>query len=194
MNWNIENFEFVIGTITGVLMILTQLIYIKDITSLKVKPSILSWFGWSLLMGASLWSQIYELGWEWSLTGVLVSVIGCLAIALIALMKNNYSLKKIDWLVLICGLVCVGLFILSKDPVLTTIYAVIADLIIGIPTIVKTYKEPASEKSKAWKIGLLTWTLSLLICFNHDWIFSLFPVYLFVFSLTMVGLQYRRIR
>jgi hypothetical protein len=187
-------FEFVIGIITGGLMVTTQMIYIKDIIQIRVRPSLLSWFGWFLLMGASLWSQIDELGWEWSLMGVMVSVLGCFMIAMISLFKNNFSLKKMDWLVLLCGLVCVGLFIVSKDPVLTTIYAVVADFLIGIPTIIKAYNEPASEKSVAWKIGLLTWTLSLLICFNHDWVMSLFPMYLFIFSFTMVVLQNRKIR
>ena len=84
------------------------------------------------------------------------------------------------------------LFVASKYSILTTAYEVIAGFIIGIPTIVKAYEKPWSERSMALNIGLLTWILSLMICFNNEWVFTPFPLHLFLFSLTMVVLQYRK--
>ena len=184
--------EKIIGVLAGMAIGSAQLIYLVNGLQKKVTPSVLSWFGWAFLMGTSLVSQVVTKGWQWSMTGILCSTAGCVAIAAVAFFSGNYSFKRRDWWFLLAGLGCVGVYLGSANPWVTTIFAIIADALLGIPTIVKAYRDPASERSAAWVLGVVSSTLALVICVHHDMIYVLFPAYLWVFNAGMVGLTRRR--
>jgi hypothetical protein len=88
----------------------------------------------------------------------------------------------------------VGIYVLSDNPWVTTVFAIIADGLLGIPTIVKAYREPALERSVAWLLGVVSSTLALVICINHDLIYMLFPAYLWFFNGMMAVLTWGRRR
>ena len=185
--------EKYIGLLAGVVIGCAQLIYLFNTLTKKITPSVLSWFGWACLMGTSVLSQVVSKGWQWSLTSILCSTIGCLAIAVVAFASGNYSFVKSDLKYLVIGLVCVGIYLLSNDPWITTHFAVVADAALGIPTIRKAFREPATEKSPAWVLGVISSTLALVICIHHDPIYVLFPTYLFLFNGAMVWLTRVRV-
>jgi hypothetical protein len=180
--------EKYIGLLAGMVIGSAQLIYLYNTVKMKISPSVLSWIGWACLMGTSLVSQVIGKGWQWSMTGILCSTIGCFAIAVIAFFSQNYSFKKSDLSFLVIGLLCIGVYLLSQNPWITTIFAVIADAALGIPTIRKAIKEPATEKTVSWIMGVISSTLALTICLHHDPIYVLFPAYLFLFNGAMVYL------
>ncbi len=96
---------------------------------------------------------------------------------------------------LVAGLACVGIYVVSGQSLtLTTVFAIIADGLLGIPTIVKAYREPALERSAAWLLGVLSSTLALVICIHHDLIYMLFPAYLWLFNGMMAVLTWGRRR
>jgi hypothetical protein len=187
-----ETVEVIIGIVTICLMVATQGIYIIDVIRKKIVPSLLTWFGWALLMGVSLIAQIVESGWTYSQFGMITAALGCLAIGVTALILNNYSLKKIDWFILGAGLLCLVLYLVSKNAWLTTIYSILADLIIAIPMLIKVVNEPESEKTNAWYISFVTWALTLIISFKHDLLYAIFPIYLFVFCVVIIVLMNRK--
>jgi hypothetical protein len=184
--------EKFIGVLAGMAIGSAQLIYLVNGLQKKVTPSVLSWFGWAFLMGTSLVSQVVTKGWQWSMTGILCSTAGCVAIAAVAFFSGNYSFKRRDWWFLMAGLGCVGVYLGSANPWVTTIFAIVADALLGVPTIVKAYRDPASERSAAWMLGVVSSTLALAICVHHDVIYVLFPAYLWVFNAGMVGLTWGR--
>jgi len=183
-----HNIEKYIGLLAGIVIGSAQFIYLLNTLSRKISPSVLSWFGWACLMGTSVLSQVAGKGWQWNLMSLVCSTVGCFTIAAVAFLSKNYSFKKSDWKFLVFGLVCVGIYLLSNDPWVTTVFAIIADVVLGIPTILKAYREPATEKSPSWVLGVVSSTLALVICRHHDWIYVLFPTYLFLFNGTMVWL------
>jgi hypothetical protein len=180
--------EKYIGLLAGLIISGAQVIYLLNTLKKKIRPSVLSWIGWACLMGTSVVSQIIGKGWQWSMTGVLCSTIGCFTIANVAFWSKNYSYKKSDLNFLFVGLVCIGIYLLSNNTWVTTIFAVIADAALGIPTIRKAYKTPATERSVAWILGVISSAMALVICLHHDPIYVLFPAYLFLFNGGMVYL------
>ncbi len=184
--------ERIIGLFAGLLIFTAQLILLKDVITKKISPSLLSWIGWALLMGTSLVAQIVNKGWQWSLTGLLLSTIGCVTIFTLALVLNNYLIKKADWYFLLLGLVCLAIYLSSKNPWLTTGFAILADAIVGIPTIYNGFKYPASQKTSAWLLALTSWTFASFICIGHSLLYALFPIYLFLFNGLMYVLTHRR--
>lgn len=174
--------EKILGLLAGLIIGSAQLTYLLNTISKKVTPSVLSWFGWACLMGTSLVSQVVSLGWQWSQTQLLCSTAGCVAISSTALLTKNYSWRKADLTYLFIGLACVAIYLLSNNAWITTIFAVIADAILGVPTILKAWKDPGSERSVAWTLGVLSSSIALFICIGHAAIYYLFPVYLVIFN------------
>jgi hypothetical protein len=186
-----DTIEAIIGGVAICLMVATQLMYMLDVIKLRIKPSVLSWFGWALLMGVGMLAQIVESGWEYNQLPIIAATIGCVSIGFTALMLKNYCLNKVDWYILAAGLFCLVLYLVTDDAWLTTIYSIVADFIIAIPTLIKVFKHPKSEKSNAWYISFACWGLTLVICFNHNLLYALFPIYLFIFSGGMIVLMNR---
>ncbi|HXO75069.1 MAG TPA: hypothetical protein VN824_07550, partial [Puia sp.] len=81
----VSNIERGVGVVAGMVIFSAQVIYLVNTLKGKIRPSVLSWLGWALLMGTSLVSQIVGKGWQWSLTSILCSTIGSLAITSAAL-------------------------------------------------------------------------------------------------------------
>ena len=184
--------EEFLALLAGLLLIVSQIQYILHTFNKKVQPSILSWVGWAILTGTSLISQYMALGWQWNFTGILISTISCLVVAIVAIALRNFSLRKEDWKFVILGFACMVIYLASKNPWATTLFALFADLILGIPTLKKAYNDPGSERSPAWLLGLLSWTVSLILCVNQSVLSTLFPVYLFLFNVAMVYLTMKR--
>jgi hypothetical protein len=187
---NDMNLEKYLGVLAGLVIGSAQLIYLLNGLKRKVTPSVLSWFGWACLMGTSLVAQVIGKGWQWSMTGILCSTVGCIVIAGVAFFSGNYSFRKVDLSFLVVGLICVAIYLLSSDPWITTIFAIIADAVLGIPTIRNAVRAPKMERSAAWGLGVVSSTLALIICMHHDWIYVLFPGYLFLFNGTMAVLTW----
>ena len=187
-----ENLQQPIGIISGALIAIAQITYISNTFTKKVTPSILSWYGWAFLMGTSAIAQILEKGWEWSMTSLVLSAFGCVVVATAAILMRNYSLHKNDWIFLLLGFVCAAVYLTSKNAWITTVFAIIADFVMGVPTLLKAWKTPALERSNAWWFGLASWTLALIICWHRDWLYALFPIYLFLYNGAMAVLTTER--
>ena len=177
-----QQVERILGLLAGIIIFGAQVVYLINTIGRKVRPSVLSWTGWAFLMGTSVVAQVVGKGWQWSMTGILFSTVGCLAISTTAVLTRNYSLQRKDWLYVVLGALCVGVYMLSANPWMTTIFAIGADAVLGVPTIKKAWHDPVSERSWAWVLGVISSTLALVICVGHDWIYVLFPAYLVLFN------------
>lgn len=184
--------EKILGVLAAVIIGSAQVIYVINTIRRRIRPSVLSWVGWSFLMGTSVVSQVLAKGWQWSMTSVLSSAVGCLTIGLVALVSRNYSLARRDWKFLGSGALCICIYVLSGNAWMTTIFAISADGLLGIPTILKAIREPELERSPAWVLGVVSSTLALAICYGHSWIYVLFPAYLFCFNGLMAWLTQLR--
>lgn len=180
--------EKITGVAAGLVIGSAQVIYLINTLHRKIRPSVLSWLGWAFLMMTSVVSQVWSKGWQWSLTSVTCSAFGCLTIAAVAFFSGNFSLVRKDWSFLVLGLLCLCIYVLSSDPWATTLFAIGADALLGIPTIGKAWREPALERSPAWVLGVISSALALIICIGHDWIYVLFPAYLLLFNGAMAWL------
>ena len=186
--------ERILGLLSGVIIGSAQVIYLINTIGRKVRPSVLSWIGWAFLMGTSVLSQVVGKGWQWSMTGILCSTLGCLTIGVVALLIRNYALERKDWQYVVWALLCVMVYWLSANPWMTTIFAIGADAVLGIPTVLKAWRDPVSERSLSWLLGVVSSTLALIICVGHDWIYVLFPAYLLLFNGVMAYLTQARKR
>jgi hypothetical protein len=181
----LREYSFALNIIAGLFLAAAQSIYIVQILKKQITPSLLTWLGWSILVGLALFSQLIEYGWDWALIGHLFSAFGCTFIFFSAFFTKNFVILSKDWHFLYMGLGCVILYISHSDPWSTSIFAIIADALLGMPTLIKAIKSPKTEKSIAWNIALGCWALTLITCINNNLIFFIFPAYCFLFNGSM---------
>ena len=132
-----------------------------------------------------------KLPWILILSGSAILTLR-LIIALFSISINNFSLIKSDWWFLLLGFLSIGVYLVSKDSLITTLFAITADFLLGIPTLQKAFKFPSLEKSKAWVFGAFSSVLAISICFGDPIVYWLFPIYLFLYNLTMIILSNRK--
>lgn len=188
-----EGIEKILSTTAGLLIFSAQVVVLRDIYKRKISPGILSWLGWALLMGTSFIAQTTSKGWQWSLMGLLISTMGCFIISFSAWALSNFLIKRSDWNFLVLGLLCMVIYLVSKDPWLTTAFAILADFIVGIPTLRHAYEKPATQKTRGWTLGFISWSVSLIICIGHSPLYAMFPIYLFLYNAAMLRLTHRKL-
>ena len=189
--------EILLSSIAGLLLVIASVAYIASILNKdpkkRIKPRPLSWIGWALIMGVSLVAQIIKSGFEWSQITIFTSVFFCIFIAVVAFIVKSYLIKPMDWWCIVLGMICLGIYLSTKDALVTTIFAIVADFVVAIPTLHNAYVDPSSEKSSAWTYGVLSWSLTLIVCVGHPWIYALFPMYLFTMNAVFIYLTNRKV-
>jgi hypothetical protein len=181
-----------LGIVSGVIQIGSIIPYIWDIVHGSTRPNAVSTGLWTLLSGIALAAQI-SAGASWSVILVAGVAFNCAVITVLALSGYGYAkYGRIDWFCLLMGLVAIGAWVLTANPVASIVLVVLASVISNIPTIVKTYREPASEYSFSWFLVVIASSLSLLSTTQLNAQNLLYPgedwlVNIIIFSLSFFG-------
>jgi hypothetical protein len=180
--------------IAAVLMMGSPLSYLYKVSKKQLTPSILSWYGWAVLIGISVVSQVIAGGWSSNLITILLSSVSCFVIAFCAnYVFKNFSVNRKDLIYVYSGSACVLIYILFNNQWLTTSLAITADFLLALPTLKMAYKNPKKEKSFSWPLALVAWALTISVLFyKFSWINALWPLYLILFNGTMTYFTFCR--
>lgn len=181
--------QMLMATAVTVLLLAATATYVIPLVKGKLTPRPLSWIGWTMMMGISLFSQIAEKGWQWNLIGLSLSVAGCAAVA--ALSVKHGIIEPWNWVCLILGGICVVIYLSTKNAWTTTLFAIAADFIVALPTYHNGYKNPAAEKSVAWRLGAAAYLINCIQCVGYDWLYVAFPFYLLLMNTAMAFMTSR---
>jgi len=174
------NFDWhtILGIVAGLLAIFAIVPYIKDIFHGSSKPNTISFAIWELLLLISFLAQLSS-GASWSILMLGGDLIGTGIILFLCL--RGFGYRKYGWTEWVCltlAILAIILWQTTKEPLLAIIFAVIADLMASVPTVVKTYKDPVSEAPTMWFIIAFAAILSLISTEIRDGVNMLFPSYL----------------
>ena len=173
----------VFGTLSALAILIGGIPYIKDIYYKKVRPHVLSWLGWAFITGLGA-SAMYAEGSTWLALIVAANTVTCLSIALFSIVRNVaiFQTFKWDWVFFGLGILGLILWLTLDMPILALVCAILADFCFGVPTIVKTYKEPGSETPFAWIMATISGFLSLFAIQVFAFYEIAYPLYLFLFD------------
>ena len=176
------NWHLILGIISGALAVAAVIPYVKDILHGSTRPNIVSWGLWVLLLLISIFAQI-SAGASWSLVFLIGDLVGTSLILVLCLV--GYGYQEYGWLEGVCLLLAVIAIVswqLTRQPLLAIIFAIIADLMASIPTVVKAYRDPRSEHPASWFVVVLAAALGLLSTTIVNPANLIFPAYVLLIN------------
>ena len=155
----------------------------------KTKPNRVTWFLWALAPLIAVSAQFAE-GVTWAALMTFMVGFGPLIIFL-ASFVNRKAFWKITRLDIVCGLVSILaliLWLLTGKGTVAIIFSILADLIAGIPTLVKAFNDPESEHHSVFRNGAISAGITLLTI--KEWTFASygFAVYILIICLVLYAL------
>lgn len=178
------NENFVI--IGAVLNLIGSIGYIIDTIKGTTKPNRFTWFLWAL---APLIAFIVEIHKGVGIASLMTFMVGFGPLMVfIASFVNKKSYWQIGKLDIICGILSVlglVLWLITREGNVAIIFAILADLFAGIPTIFKSYKEPTTESSLAFLMASISATITLLTIKTWDFAHYGFPAYILAICLLL---------
>lgn len=155
----------------------------------KTKPNRVTWFLWALAPLIAFSAQINEGVGLQSLMTFMVGF-GPLLV-FIASFLNKKAFWQITKLDVFCGILSVIALILwaiTGKGLVAIVLSIAADLLAGVPTLIKAYKAPETEHPDVFRNGAISATITLLTI--RTWTFANygFALYILVICITLYGL------
>lgn len=155
--------------------------YFIDTIKGKVKPNRVTWFLWTLAPLIAFTAQVQQGVGIQSLLTLMTGLIPLFIF--IASFVNKKSYWKIGRLDLICGTLSIlGLLLwwVTKVGNIAIVFAILADLLAGLPTIIKSYKAPETENYLIYFADAISAALTLLTIKTWNFATYGFPVYILI--------------
>ena len=171
-----------------------SILYIKDIFLGKTKPNFVSWFMWMLAPFIGAFLQV-QAGASFISTLPVFMAGFCPLIVLVATLIRRNTYWKVTVFDIACGLfsfLALILWILTRNTALSVVFAILADGLAAVPTIVKSWRFPETETGLTYLPGIINNTIGLLIIKN--WIFSIYSlnIYFILVNLVIFVFIYRK--
>jgi hypothetical protein len=107
--------------------------------------------------------------------------------------KDAYwQTRRIDYWFAGAGLLSVVAWQVTDIPNIAFTFSLLADLLVALPTIIKTYQYPETENWQAYAVSAFGFLLAMLAVPEWTYANSAFVVYLFLLNLSIAVLAARR--
>ena len=137
----------IFGSLAGVTSVLDAAPYIRDVLHRTTRPHRGTWLIWSVLWVLALSSQAAD-GAAWSIVMVAADAALTSLIFTLSIRRGEGGLSRSDLTILAIAGVGVAAWAVSATPVMATIFVVFADtLAVGL-MLPKTWRDPASRRSR----------------------------------------------
>ncbi|MBP7804624.1 MAG: hypothetical protein KA052_00160 [Candidatus Pacebacteria bacterium] len=173
-----------LGVLSGALIALSAIPYIRDIYRGKTTPQRMTWFIWIVLLTIAFFAQVAE-GGTWSLITTFVDWLGVLIIFILSIKHGVGGTSKLDIAALIGA--CIGLILwyLTNNPMYALVITIVIDFFGGFLTMVKTHKDPHSETAVAYMICGTGGLLGAISVGKWDIALIIFPLWICLFNYTI---------
>lgn len=169
------------------------LAYARDTWKGETQPNRVSWLLWSAAPLIGTAAALSD-GVTWAILPVFMAGFSPLLV-LFASFANKRAYWKLTGFDYVCGVFAVlalVLWAITKEPMVAIVFAILADLFAGIPTIVKAWHHPESESANAYVASLISVCLGLFAV--KAWVPAeyIFTIYLIFINLAVIVAIYRK--
>lgn len=155
----------------------------------RTKPNRVTWFLWSFIPMIAFIAQLSEGIGPKALFSLIVGVGPLLVfISSFANQKAYWKIGSLDYGCGIISVLAIGLWLTTGVGLLAVVFAITADFLAAIPTIVKSFNYPATENSNAYGIYILSSGMTALTINNWVFIEYGFILYILLVNITLFAL------
>ena len=182
-----------LGLVATFLVLVGYIPYLRDIIKGKTKPHIYSWFLWSFVTLIAFALQISGGAGSGAFI-TLAAAIMCIAVIVLGFVyKARVAIVKTDTVFLVLAFIALGMWLIAKQPVLSTILTALIEMLGFAPTIRKTWNRPYSETLSFYYLNSFRFGLAVIALQRYSIITALYPaVWLIANSLFALMLNLRR--
>lgn len=169
----------------ALLNIIGSATYVINTVKGKTKPNRVTWFLWAAAPLIAFSAQLGE-GVIWQAIMTFMVGFGPLLI-FIASFVNRKAFWQITKLDITCGVISVlalVLWFITGTGTIAIVFSIFADLIAGIPTLIKAYKEPETEHHSVFRNGAISAAITLLTI--KEWTLANYGFALYIFVICLV--------
>ncbi|MBI2039568.1 hypothetical protein HYT18_00670 [Candidatus Microgenomates bacterium] len=157
-----------------------SLSYLIDTLKGKTKPNKVTWFLWGLAPIIAFAAQITQ--------GVGLSSLMTLTVGLspLVIFGASFLNKKSEWKItnfdLGCGvlsLLALMLWAITQIGNIAILFAILADGLAAVPTLIKSYKFPETENYQAFLFAGIAAIITILTLKDYNFANIAFPIYIF---------------
>ena len=171
-----SDLKSILGGIATILVLVGYIPYLRDIIRKKTKPHLYSWFLWTLetmiIFGLQTSGGAGTGAWVTLAAGIM-----CIAVITLAIIyKSRVKVVFIDTVFLVLNLVSLALWLVTKQPVLSSILTTAVGLFAFAPTIRKSWNQPYTETLSFYYLNSFRFGLSILALETYSVTTALYPV------------------
>jgi len=164
------------------------ILYIKDTLTGKARPNKISWIFWTSAPFVGVYVA-YQSGVAVPyLISIFMSGFTPLLVVIASFFNKN-SYWKTTTFDIMCGVIsaiAIIIWITTKNGFVSLSFAILADVVAGIPTIIKSWKYSDSETLAPYMASIVNQTIVLLIIVDFNFLNSGFPIYLILLNILIV--------
>lgn len=185
---------YYISYLTIVLGLLGAISYIREIIIGKTRPNIVSWILWSIAPLVGVYIN-YKSGIPLSLLlSTFIAGFSPLLVVIASFIKNNayWKITKFD---ILCGafsVIAMLLWVTTKNSILSLSFAILADLVAGIPTLRKSWTHSDTESHGPYSMGIINQIITFLIIKDFSYLNIALPIYFVLMNGSIILGIYRK--
>jgi hypothetical protein len=170
----------IVGALIGSL---GGLYYLYETIAGKAQPNRITWLLWGVFPMVIFVAQRAQGVEGISWTSFVAGFTPLLIVAGSFLNRKAYwKSEPRDYGLMAAAIVGIILWAITDNPVLAILFSLLADLLAGIPTLIKSYRHPRSESWIAYAISAFGFGISLLSVQIFDLENTAFVAYVFAFN------------
>lgn len=182
-----------LGLLSGLVFLIADIPYIRDIFRGKTKPHRVSWFLYFVINAVNVANQAAS-GATNSLWLPIVSTVITFGIFILSIKRGMGGYTKLDLLCFVGALAGLFLWFVFKTPLASTIVNVIAITLAVVPTIKKSFTHPETETAITYLIASTSGLLAALSVGSLNFRLLLLPAHDFVIQIVIWLILVSRMR
>lgn len=176
-----------IAIIAGIIAIIGNVPYLRDVIRRRVQPHPYTWLVWSIVSAVTFFGSLQK-GAGIGALPIAMSEIFTIIIFFFSLQYGFKNIVRKDTYFLIIALIGLIPWAITKDPTISVIIVVSIDLVAFIPTLRKTAKYPETETPILYSMNVVRHIMILFSLQAYNIATMLHSVVMIVVNSIMTGL------
>jgi hypothetical protein len=152
-----------------------------------VQPNPVSWLFWGMTPLVAFAAQVQDGPTPQAWVTLTLGASPLLVFVLSVARKSRWRVGRFDAL---CGgfaALGVVLWQITSDPVHAILFSILADVLASIPTLLKAYRAPSSERALPYFVSMVSMTVTLLTVSDWKLMEFAFPLYILLINTSIFG-------